>query len=376
MGPSLPSPKPVEGNRGPASELHFNGEGDPARDQLIRLAAAADLRCHLAGDIGNHGPSDDSPAGALEPANAPRDGRDHLCHANDAQRLVRSHRLADHSSRRKYPRFQRRRGVRVLQTLVPLAPRRGARGAAPDDGANIRTKSLDDKIAAGTGNRSRPQGDRQLGIVFDSFAAAFARRLGIKGEKTRQRAALTVSDLIDAFLEGHAETKLKAKTQAHYAGVFGRVRDAYGNAKAEALTRRDVAALHHLMAATPYQANRMLAAVSSLYAWGERHGHLPEGLSNPVRGIARFREHGRERFLTSDELARLGDALRLAETDGLPWDTDGASKHLSKEENRRTLLDPFAAAAVRLLILTGARLREILHAKWDQVDTARDSVPG
>jgi hypothetical protein len=47
-----------------------------------------------------------------------------------------------------------------------------------------------------------------------------------QGEKTRQRAALTISDLIDAFLEGHAETKLKAKTQAHYAGVFGRVRDA------------------------------------------------------------------------------------------------------------------------------------------------------
>jgi hypothetical protein len=33
MEPSLQSPKPVEGNRGPASEFHFNGEGGPARDQ-------------------------------------------------------------------------------------------------------------------------------------------------------------------------------------------------------------------------------------------------------------------------------------------------------------------------------------------------------
>jgi integrase len=125
------------------------------------------------------------------------------------------------------------------------------------------------------------------------------------------------------------------------------------------------------MAATPYQANRMLAAVSSAYAWGERHGQLPEGHPNPARGVARYREHGRERFLTGEELTRLGDALRLAETNGLPWDTDGISKHLSGQENRRTVLDPFAVAAIRLLILTGARLREILHARWDQVDFER-----
>ena len=34
-------------------------------------------------------------------------------------------------------------------------------------------------------------------------------------------------------------------------------------------------------------------------------------------------------------------------------------------------LDPFAAAAIRLLILTGARLREILHARWSELDLER-----
>jgi integrase len=34
-------------------------------------------------------------------------------------------------------------------------------------------------------------------------------------------------------------------------------------------------------------------------------------------------------------------------------------------------LDPFAAAAIRLLILTGARLREILHARWSELDVER-----
>jgi integrase len=44
-------------------------------------------------------------------------------------------------------------------------------------------------------------------------------------------------------------------------------------------------------------------------------------------------------------------------------------KHASKD--RRRLIDPFAIAAIRLLILTGARLREILHAKWSYVDLER-----
>jgi integrase len=35
------------------------------------------------------------------------------------------------------------------------------------------------------------------------------------------------------------------------------------------------------------------------------------------------------------------------------------------------LLSPDAAAALRLLIFTGARLREILHLRWEQVDLGR-----
>jgi integrase len=72
--------------------------------------------------------------------------------------------------------------------------------------------------------------------------------------------------------------------------------------------------------------------------------------------------------------SRLGDALRRAETEGLPWSIDPAgpkAKHVAKEKNRRTVADPFAVAAIRLLIFTGARLREILHAQWKNVDFER-----
>jgi hypothetical protein len=61
------------------------------------------------------------------------------------------------------------------------------------------------------------------------------------------------------------------------------------------------------------------------------------------RTIDKYPEKGRERFLTADELGRLGDAIREAETVGLPWavdDTKPTAKHAPKEPKRRTVFDP------------------------------------
>jgi integrase len=93
---------------------------------------------------------------------------------------------------------------------------------------------------------------------------------------------------------------------------------------------------------------------------------------NPARGVEKYKEQGRERYLSIDELERLGAAIREAETTGIEWDIDPAkkSKHVPKGE-RRTVIGEHAASAIRLLLLTGCRLREILHLKWDNVDLER-----
>jgi integrase len=117
----------------------------------------------------------------------------------------------------------------------------------------------------------------------------------------------------------------------------------------------------------------MLAVIGSLYSFAGKRHILPMGL-NPARGIEKYPEKGRERFLSLEELGRLGDAIREAETIWLPYTVDEEgpnAKHAPKEGNRRTVIGPHAAAALRLLLLTGARLREILHLRWEHVDFER-----
>ena len=96
-------------------------------------------------------------------------------------------------------------------------------------------------------------------------------------------------------------------------------------------------------------------------------------MENPGFGIELYKEAKRERYLTTAELQRLGAAIREAEIEGIPWepDPDKSTKHAPKAENRRLRIDATAAAALRLFILTGARLREILHLTWDMVDLER-----
>jgi integrase len=181
-----------------------------------------------------------------------------------------------------------------------------------------------------------------------------------------------VDQLAATFLAGHVDAKRRATTKAHYVDVLKRlVLPTLGKHKAKDVTRAELARIHVANAPTPFQANRILAIVGSMYSYGARHGLVPEGV-NPARGIERFREQPRERLLSASELERLGAAIRQAETSGVPWAIDQSrkTKHLPKLK-RETVIGEHAAAALRLLIFTGARLREILHLKWEHVDLER-----
>jgi integrase len=196
-------------------------------------------------------------------------------------------------------------------------------------------------------------------------------------ERRAAREVRTFKAVADDFLALHVAAKRKGRTGAEYQRILqAHIAPAIGSKRIVDVRRADLARLHGKLADRPYEANRTLAVVSAVWNWAARRDEV-EASANPCSGIERYPEQGRERFLTSDELGRLGSALAEGESVGLPYAVDETSpnaKHASKADKRRVKLDPFAVAAIRLLILTGARLREILGAKWSQVDLERGVI--
>lgn len=282
-------------------------------------------------------------------------------------------------------------GIKLTKRVVDTAETRDTRytifdSAVPGFGLRIYPtgeKSWIFEYRAGEGGRRVAKKRVTIGRVTDFTAdgarkAADSLRSAVKtgndpqGEKARRREANTVADLAETFLREHVAAKRKTSTAAHYRDVLERlVVPKLGHHKAKDVTRADVAKLHLANSATRFQANRILAVLGSMYTFGARHGLVPED-QNPARGIERFKEEPRERLLSVKELERLGAAIREAETVGVPWITDPSkkSKHLPKL-GRDTVVGEHAAAALRLLIFTGARLREVLHLKWEHVDLER-----
>lgn len=178
-------------------------------------------------------------------------------------------------------------------------------------------------------------------------------RLGRDPSKERQDKldAPTVEELAERYLEMHARPKKKPSSVASDESALRcHILPALGQRKAASLTVDDVHKLHHSMRDTPYQANRTRSLLSKMLNLAEQWGIRPRG-TNPCVHVQRFKEKKRERYLSPEELSRLGDVLTEAE-----------------EEDEEP---PSAILAVRLLLMTGARKSEILKLTWDEVDFKR-----
>jgi len=184
------------------------------------------------------------------------------------------------------------------------------------------------------------------------------------GVKVGARGAARVGELLDRFLSDHAETKLRASTRNEYRKTIAAVlRPALGPLPVAAVTSDDVARLHQRMRKTPVHANRALALTAKVFHMAEQWGLRPAG-SNPARTIEKYREVKRTRRLALDEFGRLGAVLAAAEAG--PLEVPGA-----KGTTTRVHIGPFALAAIKLLLFTGARKSEILTATWAMLDRER-----
>ena len=168
------------------------------------------------------------------------------------------------------------------------------------------------------------------------------------------QAGATIADLAARYLGAHVAQNCNAHTAGIYRGSLeNHILPALGMMPLAAVETAHVAALHYRLRETPRAANRALSVLSKMFSLAAAWGLVADG-TNPCKGVRKYREKKRERFLTRDEYRRLGQALVEAEAEAEAG-VDGA-------------VSPYAIAALRLLMLTGCRLNEILTLRWDDID--------
>ena len=209
-------------------------------------------------------------------------------------------------------------------------------------GKRVRWISIGPHGSPWTAETARKEAYRLLGQIAGG-APPQTRRQELAGKPTLRDAA-------QHFMAEHG-TQLKHQSRIKYQFLLDRyIIEQLGDRLLETINRADVMRLHARMADKPPLANYAISVLSKLMSWAEDQGLRPLQ-SNPCFRLKKYRENSRQRFLSTEEYARLGATLAAVEK--------------IDQENY------YIAAAIRLLILTGARLGEIITLKWSYVDLER-----
>ena len=204
-----------------------------------------------------------------------------------------------------------------------------------------------------------PEGSRRITVgrhgVIDAAEARRRAALIIAGiragddptSEASKPKSITVATLAERYLREHVAVRCKPTTAAQYRLVIERyIVPALGTFPVSSLSRSQVADLQHALADRPTMANLVVAILSRMIeqamAWG-----VAGEMTTPCRSAPKYRSRRRERFLTDAEFRRLGQTLDEVEANGR--------------------ISPHAAAALRLLMLTGCRRNEILTLRWEDV---------
>jgi len=198
---------------------------------------------------------------------------------------------------------------------------------------------------------ARKEAKRLLGQVAAGIDPADARDMA-KGD-------LTISELCDLYLKEGCTTKKPSTLATDRGRIERHIKPILGHRRVRQVSRGDVQRLLQDVAdgrtATDQKtgfrgravvtggkgvATKTVALLSAIFNFAIDRGHCAE---NPAKGVKTFKTKNSERFLSAEELSRLGEALSKAEQEGA---------------------NPFAIAAIRLLALTGARKSEILALHW------------
>jgi integrase len=168
-------------------------------------------------------------------------------------------------------------------------------------------------------------------------------------ERDRRRAVPSVAAFFeDRYLPYAKERLASIREVERY--FRGRILPAFGSKALDEVTPADVAALRQRMIAeklSPSTVNRHLAYVRACFNMAAKW-QVVEG-RNPAASPGMLRERQRDHYLSAVETRALLAAL-------------DASPSLS------------AAAALALLVVSGARKQEVMRARWEHVDLGRCAI--
>jgi integrase len=173
----------------------------------------------------------------------------------------------------------------------------------------------------------------------------------------------TLRSFAARYMREHAKRRKKKRSWVQDQYYLDRlILPALGDQPLEEIAREKVAVLHEKIGArTPYQANRVLALLSVMFSKAIEWKLLPAGHEKPTAYITPFRERKRRRFLSIEELTRLGRVLEELESETGDW------------KNPLNIADRLdSIALIRLSIFTGCRKSELTKLCKNEIDRERN----
>jgi integrase len=230
-------------------------------------------------------------------------------------------------------------------------------------GAPLRKHTIGKHGSPWTPDMARTEAKRLLGLIASGEDPAERR--------VDDRKALTVSELCDLYLAEGATHKKPSTLKADRGRIVHHVKPLLGRKRVDKVTRGEIERMlvdvrdGNTAASKPNEGKRppgsiatggsgvaaqCVALMGTLLAFAVMRGLRPD---NPARGVKKPPVHKMERFLSEIEIARLAMAL------------DAEAKRTG---------NPYPAAAIKLLLLTGGRRGEIIGLQWQHVDFERQCL--
>jgi len=171
--------------------------------------------------------------------------------------------------------------------------------------------------------------------------------------KQDQRQELTLAQIADEYMEKHAIPYKKIKSvKDDKSNLNNHILPDIGKLKINAVKKSVIKQFHLKLYHKKYTANRCIELISKIMNLCEEWGYRPDN-TNPCKGLKKYKEEKKERFLNLQEVAKLQKSL---------------NKMLESGES------PYFVALIRLLLLTGARLSEIMTCKWQYINFERKVI--